>query len=330
MLATRFLPQLLFTTAMLFGFRSSPATEGSVLVANQADSTASLIDLATGTVTTLRVGAGPHETAIDPTGHWGLVTVYGIRGAPGNQLAVIDIEKRAVARIITLGTYTRPHGAKFLPGRATLAILTSETTGNAVIVDYVAGKVIDTIPTHGRTSHMIALTSDGKRGFTANIADGAISELNLDKRAFVRQLSVAPQTEGIAAAPDGSTVWVGSNQAGTVSVVETRGWTVEKAIPGFGAAYRLGMTPDGRTVLACDPQQGVVRVLDVGTRSLVGAIAIEGFPEGVYIAPDSRTAFVTLNQGNAVGVIDVVDRKVLRTIPVGHAPDGVSWGPPIH
>ena len=330
MLAMRLMFSMTLSATMVIGYRASPANEGSVLVANQADSTATLIDLASGSATTLRVGAGPHETAIDPTGHWGLVSVYGIRGAPGNQLAVIDIEKRAVARVISLGAYTRPHDAKFLPGKASLAVLTSETTGNAVIVDYVAGTVIDTIPTKGRTSHMIALTKDGKRAFTANIADGGISELDLEKRAFVRQLPVAPQTEGIIAAPDGSTVWVGSNQAGNVSVVETSGWTVAKAIPGFGAAYRLGMTPDGRTVLACDPQQGVVRVLDVGTRSLVGAIAIGGFPEGVYIAPDSRTAFVTLNQGNAVGVIDIVDRKVLRSIPVGRAPDGVSWGPPIH
>src|ERR1051325_11373541 len=116
--------------------QQAPVAMGTVLVANQQSGSATIIDVATHEATTLDVGAGPHETVISPDGKWGVVTVYGVGGAngAGNKPAVIDLAAKRVARTIDLGTYTRPHGASFVPGHASEVAVTSETTANIVLV----------------------------------------------------------------------------------------------------------------------------------------------------------------------------------------------------
>ena len=66
---------------------------GFVLVANQQSASASLIDLKDDSARVIPVGNGPHEAVIAPSGRTGVVTIYGLGGAPGNELAVIDIAR---------------------------------------------------------------------------------------------------------------------------------------------------------------------------------------------------------------------------------------------
>ena len=88
--------------------------------------------------------------------------------------------------------------AQFLPGDETRVAVTSETTQNVVMVNLAEGKVERAIPTGAATSHMVAITADGKRAFTSNIGGGSVSELDLATRALVRTIVVGPRVEGIA------------------------------------------------------------------------------------------------------------------------------------
>jgi len=310
-------------------FAQPRTTTGTLLVANQQSASATIIDVATQAATTLDVGAGPHETIISPDGRWGVVTIYGVAGVPGNRLAVIDLAERKVARTIDLGDYTRPHGASFLPGSSSRIVVTSETTQNVVLVDIAQGRTLASIPTKHPGSHMLGVTADGKHAFTSDISWGGVSEIDLERQAFARDLQVSAQTEGVAVAPDGSTVWLGANQAGTVSIIDTKTWTVAATLSGLGMPYRIGISPDGSTAVICDPKDDKIHIADVHKRAVVGEVASLGSPRGVKIAPDNRTAFVTLGAENAVAAIDLVDRKVLWKAPVGSSPDGVWYGPPI-
>jgi YVTN family beta-propeller protein len=310
----------------------SPATAaeiraGHVLVANQQSASASLIDLATGAARVIPVGAGPHEAVIAPSGRVAVVTVYGVAGAPGNELAVIDVPKGVVSRTISLGQYTRPHGAMFLPGDETRVVVTSETTQNVVIVKLDAGKVERAIPTNAAGSHMVAVTADGTRAFTSDVGAGAVSEIDLAAGAFVRVIPVAPQVEGVAVTPDGSAVWAGSNLNGTVSVIDTKTGAIATTITGFTMPYRLAMSADGRTAIVCDPKGDRIHVADVAARKVVWTLDGIGSPRGVNISPDGSTAFVTLAADETMGVIDLKTRTLTRKIKVQASPDGVWYGP---
>ena len=299
------------------------ADRGVALVANQQSADVSIIDLATGEMTRVHVGTGPHEAAISADGRWGVATVYGTQ-VPGNQLAVLDLATKAVVRTIDLGEYTRPHDVEFIPGTATKVLVTSEATRRIVRVDIATGTVESTIATDAQGSHMLGITGDGRRAFTANIGSGSVTELDLAAGTLVKQIPVAPMTEGIAVTPDGREVWVGSNQAGTVTVIDAANGAISATLPGFRVPYRLTTSPDGKLVIVCDPEGGRIAIIDRATRTVVGEVAGLASPRGVMVAADNRTALVTLGTDHAVVIIDLVDRRVLRTIAVGQSPDGVA------
>ena len=301
---------------------------GYVLVANQQSASVSLINLKDDSAKVIAVGNGPHEAVIAPSGRTAVVTIYGVGGAPGNELAVVDIAKGVVTKTISLGQYTRPHGANFVPGDETRVAVTSETTQNVVIVNLTEGRVEHAIPTSAQTSHMVAVTADGKRAFTSNILGGSVSELDLVARSTVRTIPVGPRVEGIAVVPDGSAVWAGSNTNGTVSVIDTKTGAIVEILTGFSLPYRLAMSNDGRTAIICDPQGDRLHVADVAQRKVVWTLDGIGSPRGVNIAPDGKTAFVTLADDETMGVVDLEAKKLTRKVKVEKSPDGVWYGPP--
>ena len=319
------------STAMLCVLASSAAAQSSersgyLLVANQQAASASLIDLRTDSMRLIDVGTGPHEAQISPSGRTGVVTIYGTQ-TPGNQLAVIDIRSGTVTRTISLGEYTRPHGVMFMPGDETRVVVTSETTKNIVLVNLVEGRVEGAIGTGAEGSHMVGLTSDGKRAFTSDVRTGAVSEMDLAARSLVRVTPVAPQVEGVAVAPDGSTVWAGSNKDGTVTVLDGKTGATITTLTGFSLPYRLAISRDGRTAIICDPQANRIHVADIAQRKVLWTLDSLPSPRGVNIAPDGKTAFVTLANDPSVGIVDLVSRKLVRKIGVGASPDGVGYGP---
>ena len=301
---------------------------GFVLVANQQSASASLIDLSSDTARVIAVGNGPHEAVIAPSGRTAIVTIYGVAGAPGNQLAVVDIAKGVVTRTISLGEYTRPHGAMFLPGDESRLVVTSEATQNLLLVNLAEGNVEHAIVTKAAGSHMVVLTADGKRAFTSNIGGGSVSEFDLSNPTLVRVIPVAPRVEGIAVTPDGSAVWAGSNTDGSVSIIDTKTGQVAQTLTGFKLPYRMAMSQDGRTAIICDPEGDKLHVADVAQRKVVWTLDAIGSPRGVNISPDGKTAFVTLAADETMGVVDLETRKLTRRVKVEKSPDGVWYGPP--
>lgn len=319
---------------------SSAAPTGTVIVANMGDNTATLVDVASRrVVATLPTGAGAHEVAVSHDGRWAVVSNYGVRGAPGNSLTVIDVPSATVARTIDLGEFKRPHGSAFLPGDS-LFVVTSEMSRAVVLVDFEKGTVVGSIPTNHPASHMLAMTADASRIFTSNVADGTVSELDVPKRAFVREFRVAPAVEGITVTPGGEQVWVGSNQQKTVTVIDTRTGSTAATLSGFGMPYRLAVTPDARTVVITDPPNAVVRIVDATTRRDRATVRIDSAgvtasaefpgspsPEGVVLSRDGRTAFVALQGNSRLAMIDIASGSVFASVPTGAGPDGIGYSP---
>lgn len=300
-------------------------TGGTLVVVNKSPGTATILDVASGrTVATLPTGAGPHEVAITSDGTTAVVTDYASPGG-GHTLTVLDVPGLRVVRTIEMGEYDRPHGIRFLPGDSLVAV-TSESTGNVAIVHVASGTVRRAIPTTQRGSHMVGVTADGRRGYTGNIADNTISELDLMGGRFIRTFEVPAQPEAINVTPDGAEVWVGSNQTGRVSVVDPSSGTVSTAAEGFGWPYRVLFTPDLRTVVLPDLRGNEVRFLDRASRRELGRLSLPGAgPQGVTVTPDGRWLFLSLSQEATVAIIDVRTREVVRRLDVGETPDGLAY-----
>ena len=313
---------------------------GTVIVANMGDNTVTLIDVASRrVVATLPTGNGAHEVAVSHDGRYAVVSNYGVRGAPGSSLTVIDVPSAKVVRTIELGDFRRPHGSAFLPGDSLLAI-TSEMNRAVVLVDFRQGTVAGSIPTNHPASHMLAMTADARRIFTANVADGTVSELDVAARTFLRDMTVAPAVEGIVVTPGGEQVWVGSNQQKTVTVLDAKTGKVVGTLGGFGMPYRLAITPNARTVVITDPPNAVVRIVDAPTRRDVATVRIDSAgvtaaaefpgspsPEGVVISRDGRMAYVALQGSSRLAMIDISSATVVAYVPTGAGPDGIGYSP---
>lgn len=292
-----------------------------IVVANQRSASASVLISDSSSAKHITVGDGPHEIAISRDGKIAVATIYGAQ-VPGNKLAVIDLARDSVVRTIDLGTYTRPHGAVFLSGNPKRVAVTSEATAFVVIVNVDNGTIEAAIPTQARASHMVALTADGKFGYTANIVDNNVSELDIPGGKFVRTIAVPARPEGIAVTPDGSEVWVGSNTTGAVSVISTKTGKIEHTLAGITFPYRITAGHKGKLMAIVDGQGNKVVFADVATHQISRTVDLAS-PRGVALSADDKLAFVTLAEG-AVVVIDVAAGKVLRTLAVQASPDGVA------
>jgi YVTN family beta-propeller protein len=320
--------------------RTTDRPTGTLVVSNMRDNSATVIDASTGRVlATLTTGEGPHEVTVSHDGRWALVSNYGVRERPGNSLTVIDVQRMEVVRTIDLGTYRRPHGMAFFPGDTLIAV-TSEASQAVVLVDFRDGHVTGTIATRGRASHMLAMAAKGDRLFTANIADGTITHLEVPSREEGKVIVVGKQPEGITTTPDGNTVWVGSNRDSIVVVVDARRDAASDTLRGFGMPYRLAVSPDSRLVVISDPVKAQVRVFEAASRrerfaipvpadSLVATAEVAGSPspEGVAISRDSRWAFVTLQGRNRVATIDLERGTIVAYAVTGSWSDGIGYSP---
>ena len=318
------------------------ALQGTLVVLNKADHTASLIDLRTGQVAaTVPTGKGPHEAATAPDGRRVLVTNYGEQGAPGSSLTLIDVPTAKVLRTIDLGEHRRPHGVAWLKdGRA---LVTSEASRALLVLDVEAGKVLKAIPTDQDVSHMVVATPDGRRAFVANIGSGSVTVLDVEKGTVVTQVTTGAGAEGIAIAPDARRVWVSNRAADTVSVLDAKDGTVVATLPSKAFPIRVQLSRDGAWAFVSNAQSGDVAVFDAKTLKPAGRLTTDlkpgttdarllpfgasPVPIGIVVAPDGARVYVAFANADAIVAYDLKTRAAVATLKAGREPDGMAYVP---
>ncbi|MEZ4455506.1 MAG: YncE family protein [Gemmatimonadales bacterium] len=291
-----------------------PGLTGTIIVTNKTPSTATIIDLGSGRIlATLPTGAGPHEVALSADGGMAVVTDYS--GQPGRTLTVIDLPARQVVRTIDLGQYQRPHGIHFLAGDSLVAV-TSEASGNVVVVNVIRGAIVKAVPTTQAGSHMVGIAADGRRAFTGNMRSHTVSQIDLAAGTFVRSWPVPNVPEAINVTPDGNEVWVGSNETGKISVLDPATGTIRTAAEGFGWPYRVLFSPDGSQVFLPDLRNEQLRFLDRRTHAEAGRLEFPGGgPQGITITPDGRFLLESMKWQARVVVIDAAEPDRGRQLP---------------
>lgn len=318
--------------------QSAPGADepgGTVIVANMEASTVWLVDVATGErVAEFPARMQPHEAGATADGRTVAVTNYGAPG-PGNLLQVIDIPTGSLLREIEVEGFERLHGVTFLPGDSLLA-LTSERTGELLVVSASDGGLRRVIPTEGRLSHMLA--PGGKWIWTANIVSGTLSRLDPSGETATRTWPAGERTEGLATTPDGREGWTGSMSTGEVIGIDAETGGEIARIRGLQVPYRLAVTADGETIVVSDPQAGEVVLIDRASLQIrarvdvAEAAASRGLgsspsPQGFVLSPDGAFAFVSNKAIGKVAIIDIASARVVRFLDAGAGPDGIGYTP---
>lgn len=316
--------------AAMIAILASPAAvstakpAGLLLVLNKSANTMAFVDPESlqvlGTVPT---GQGPHEVAVDASGRIAYVANYGTAAEPGSTLSVIDIPSRKVTSTIDLGAFRRPHGIVIAPDGNLW--VTCEGSEAVVVVDPKQGKVVRSHRTGQQVTHMIAMTPDGRRAFTANIGSDTVSMIEAET-GTVTHVGTGDGPEGIDLSPDRKEIWVAHRGDGGLSILDATSGKLLQSIPKVGEMpIRVKFTPDGRRVLISCARGGEVAVYDAASRSEVARIKTGEVPVGLLIPPGGGRAFVANTMADRVTVLDLKSYEVVGTIAPGREPDGLAW-----
>ena len=138
-------------------------------------------------------------------------------------------------------------------------------------------------------------------------------------------VEVGEEPEGILVSPDGKTVFVTSEVANMVHVVDTASASIRANIVAGNRPRRFALTSGGDSLWVTNELSGSVSVVDLGTMQVSDTVEFKpkGFrpedvtPVGITMTGDGQTAFVALGRANHVAVVDVASRDVEDYILVG-------------
>ena len=302
-----------------------PGVTGILLIGNKGENTMSFVDLATGR----ELGRGatgrmPHEIAISPDGRQAAVVAYGAAS-----IDIFDVRTRAKLRTIDLSPNQGPHGIAWLADGRIVA--TTERSQSLTIVDTRNGDRVSAIPTGQQGTHMVALTPDAARAFTANIAAGTVSVLDLRAGTKIRDIAVGGRPEGIALTPDGRTLWVGDLEGSRVQAFDTTSYERVAEVATGAVPIRVLASPDGRWIVTSNLGSGSLTVIDARSRAVAREIPVSGEqPAGqvtILFSADGRRIYAAETGRNRIAEIDFASGRVLRRLAAGAQGDGLAIAP---
>ena len=141
----------------------------------------------------------------------------------------------------------------------------------------------------------------------------------------IKAIKVGEEPEGVLASPDGKRVYVTSEVASLVHVVDPAAGTVLKNVQVGKRPRRFSLTPDGAELWVTSELGSSVSILSTKDLKVIatvkfelkGARAQDITPVGITMSRDGKRAYVALGQANHVAFVDVAARKVTDLVLVG-------------
>jgi len=307
------------------------AGAGWLLVANKGDHTLGIIDPAAGRMiaTVPEEGVTGHEVTASPDGKLAYIPIYGNSGVghpgtDGQLIRVIDLEKRQIVGTVDLGRGLRPHCPVIGPKNGLLYV-TTELDNSITVINPRTLKVLETIPTSQIESHMLAISNDGRRGYTANVGPGTVSVLDLESKRVLAVIPIAKNVQRISVSKDDRWVFTADQTKPQLAVIDAHTNGIARWIPLPGIGYGTAPTPDGRWLIVALSGINKVAVVDLATMTVSQTMDVPAAPQEVVVRPDGAEAYVSCDHSKQVAVINTKDWSVAKLIDAGPVADGLAW-----
>ena len=329
--SSRWIPTLFLSFSVTVSLGAAGSTKGMLLVANQGDRDLSIVDPgAARQIATVPEGETTgHEVTASPDGKIAYVPIYGDSGVgkpgtDGREMVVIDLASRKVIGNVDFGHGVRPH-CPVLNSHDGLLYVTTELDKTITIINPKTLKIVGTVPTGQEQSHMLAISHDGRRGYTANVGPGTVSVLDIPSRRMIGIIPISGTTQRISISADDKMVFTADQTKPQLAVIDTATNKVRTWIPLASAGYGTASTRDGRWLLVTVPGAAHVAVVDLKTLKIVRTIDVPKTPQEILMAPDGKTAYVSCNVMGKVAAINLSDWSVQSIIHAGKRADGLGW-----
>jgi YVTN family beta-propeller protein len=307
------------------------AARGLLLVANKGDQTLGIIDPESGkqVASVPEGGVTGHEVIASPDGKFAYVPIYGNSGVGkpgtnGKNMVVIDLATHKVVGNLEFAHGVRPHCPMFSP-KDGLLYVTTELDDAVTAIDPHTLKIVAAIPTGRPESHMLAITHDGKYGYTTNVGSGTISVLDMEERKTLDIIPVAPVVQRIALSVDDRLAFTSDQTKPQLAAIDTRTRKIASWVPLPASGYGTAPTPDGKWLVIAMPSANQVAVLNLKNMKVEHTIDVPPAPQEVLVRPDGEVAYVSCDASHKVAEIRTSDWSVARLIDAGSGADGLAW-----
>ncbi len=301
----------------------APPTGSFLVVANQRSGVATLVELNSGRVSHVPLGANPHEVAVSPDARVAALTVPMDRFRSGRRVLVLDVASARIVRTIELGDYKEPHGIEFLSD--SVALIGTLGGTSAVFVDIHGGRILRSVERLPPNPYVVKRTATG-RAYVSSPHSSRVTEIDVAADRVTRTLDIPDDPAGIAVSADGTELYAAvwrENAGGGIAIVDLSTGNVVAKLPAT-QPRRLTVTADQKLVIASDRNH--LRIIDRATRRVRSvAVGSNAGGSGVACAPDSMRCYVALSQAGEIVEVDVGAARVLRRFAAQRGVDGVAY-----
>lgn len=295
--------------------------------------------------TQIATPGGPRIIIVNPSGGLPgtIVTVVGTDFSSVPSDNMLDFNTMPVADFLTSNATTLT--ARVPSGASSGALLLATPDGTAISPRHFNTQVLFPTPIKtadirvGSVPEGVGFSTDGRKAYVANKADGTVSMLNTATNQVIFSSLVDPgltgPLQGVAVNPDGVHVYVagGANGVYVLDSVSFQDLGNIAVSAGGGTQPNpqgLAVSPDGRLLYVSNNQDGgAVTILEIASKAVLASVSLGpgAMPLAVAPSPDGLRAYLAFSGVNVVKVFELVTSNITATIPVGSRPVGIAVTP---
>jgi YVTN family beta-propeller protein len=148
-----------------------------------------------------------------------------------------------------------------------------------------------------------------------NSAGDSVHLIDPTTDTIVGEIPDAEVIHGVAAAPDGSHLYLSNESTATLDVVDTKTLRITKKIPLTGQPNNVAIRKDGRRAyVAIQTPDGGVDVIDTVAQERVKFIRVLRGVHNTFITPDSKYVVAGSTGGSVATVIDTATEQAAWSI----------------
>jgi len=198
---------------------------------------------------------------------------------------------------------------------------------HVTVVDEKNGEVMGQIGTFPGGTHGIAISTETRQGYTDDGKAGVAIAFDLDSLKPLKQISTAPDADGIIYEPVTRHVYVINGDSGSLTVIDPKTNAAISTI-NVGAGLEAGVVDDKGTVFVLGAEKHEILSIDAKRQTIAAHWAMPDClkPHGLAIDPKSRRLFATC-ANKVLVVVDADTGANIATLPIGSLSDGAAFDP---
>lgn len=169
------------------------------------------------------------------------------------------------------------------------------------------------------------------RVMQTNSTDTVVHLIDPQSNRIVTEIDGIPVAHGIAAAPDGSRIYVSGEAETALKVIDTRTMQIVETIALSARPNNVSITPDGRKVyVGIIAEPGAIDVIDTQSLERIKTVDVPGGIHNIYVMPDGRHVIAGSIGGRRLTVLDTAtdeevwawEGEAIRPVSFNTKPDG--------